>query len=200
MSDKVVGYACVGTMIAVVVANLVMVNKVTELKDEVLQLRTDVGELRTSVGEIKKDVVEVQKQVVLYRSKDRLTVSAKDMHCLAMNIFNEAGVEDRAGKIAVAQVTLNRLNTGKWGNTICDVVYAKAQFSWTRDRKKRWKQPKGDLWNASVAIAADFVHKGRRVKGLEGSGFYHTDYIKQPTWAIDMKVVHRVGSHIFYGV
>ena len=193
MSDKFVGYACVGTMIALVVANMMVVSKVTELKDEVFHLRTDVGE-------IKKDVVAVQKQVVMYLSKDRLAVSAKDMHCLAMNIFNEAGVENNAGKIAVAQVTLNRLNTGRWGNTICSVVYAKAQFSWTLDRKKRWAQPKGDLWNDSVAIAADFVHKGRRVKGLEGSGFYHADYIKQPAWAADMKIVHRVGSHIFYGV
>lgn len=165
------------------VSNLVVLQKVSKIEQEVEQ--------------VKKDVKEVQK-VVLYKTKERLQVSQKEIDCLAKNIFFEAGVEDRAGKLAVAQITLNRLKSGRWGKDICSVVYAKAQFSWTLDKKKKHSQPKGELWEASKKVAYEFVNVGKRVKGLENSEFYHTDYIRQPNWAKGMQVVHKVGQHIFY--
>lgn len=155
-----------------------------------------VNKLSEDVEQVKQDVKEVQ-QVVLYKSKERLSVTDKEFECLARNIFYEAGIEERAGKVAVAQVTVNRLRTGRWGNDLCSVVYSKAQFSWTLDRKKRWKQPKGPLWQESLQVAHDFVHKGKRVKGLEASTYYHADYV-QPYWRNHVVKIQQVGQHIFY--
>ena len=169
-------------IVGILVANVLTLQKVNQVQQE--------------VAEVKKEVAQVQ-QVVLYKSKEKVQLSAKEMDCLAKNIFFEAGVEDKAGKVAVAQVTLNRLKSGKWGNDLCKVVYAKAQFSWTLDKKKRNSQPKGELWQQSVAVAKAFA-EGKRVKGLEDSTYYHTNYIPKPNWAHGMKVAHRVGQHIFY--
>lgn len=155
-----------------------------------------VSKLTEDVEQVKQDVKEVQ-QVVLYKTNERLTVTDKEFDCLARNIFYEAGIEDRAGKVAVAQVTLNRLRTGRWGKDICSVVYARAQFSWTLDKKKRWAQPKGQLWKESLQVANDFVHKGKRVKGLEDSTYYHADYVK-PYWRNHVVKIQQVGQHIFY--
>jgi spore germination cell wall hydrolase CwlJ-like protein len=157
---------------------------------------TKVEQLTKEVAHVKEEVKEVQK-VVLYRSQERLKVTDKEFDCLARNIFYEAGIEDKAGKVAVAQVTLNRLRTGRWGDDLCKVVYAKAQFSWTLDKKKRWAKPKGELWHESLNVAAEFVHKGKRVKGLEDSTYYHADYVN-PYWNKHVVKVQQIGQHIFY--
>ena len=131
------------------------------------------------------------------KTKDKVKLTKQEFECLARNVYHEAGVESAAGKIAVAQVTLNRVKSKKWGKGICDVVYSKAQFSWTLTKKKRWAQPKGKLWEASVE-AVKQVEEGTRVQQLMSSLFYHTDYIKKPNWADPSLVVAKVGQHIFY--
>ncbi len=56
-------------------------------------------------------------------------VSEEDAYLLACLVCSEAGYESYEGKLAVANIVLNRLNGGYYGNTIYDVVYARGQFS-----------------------------------------------------------------------
>ncbi len=56
-------------------------------------------------------------------------VSEEDVYLLACTVCAEAGYESYDGKLAVANIILNRLNGGAYGSTIYDVVYAKGQFS-----------------------------------------------------------------------
>jgi spore germination cell wall hydrolase CwlJ-like protein len=74
------------------------------------------------------------------------------LDCLARNIYHEAGYEPFEGKVAVAQVTINRAESGKFPSDICQVVYQKnivyekvlCQFSWycqTPTLKKPMKRP-----------------------------------------------------------
>lgn len=46
----------------------------------------------------------------------------KELLCLARNIYYEAGYESFEGKVAVAQVTINRSENGRFPSTICEVV------------------------------------------------------------------------------
>jgi spore germination cell wall hydrolase CwlJ-like protein len=90
---------------------------------------------------------------------------------------------------------MNRLDTGYWGKTVCDVVYSKDQFSWTRLKKLPKPDPNG--WAEAQSIAWDVLH-GYQVRSLKKSLFYHADYIKAPRWAdVDEKVT-QIGRHIFY--
>lgn len=57
------------------------------------------------------------------------SVSEEDAYLLACTVCAEAGYESYDGKLAVANIILNRLNGGAYGSTIYDVVYAKGQFS-----------------------------------------------------------------------
>ena len=70
-----------------------------------------------SIAEAKTNIFDVDKHPILY--------NRKDVACLAKNIYFEAGTESMLGKMAVAQVTINRVKNGYWGDTICDVVNAK---------------------------------------------------------------------------
>ena len=136
-------------------------------------------------------------KAILTQDTKKVKYSAKEVMCLAKNIFHEAGVESKKGKIAVGQVTLNRVATGRWGDNICDVVYAKAQFSWTLDRNKVNEKPQGELWEESKR-AAYRVLKGERIKALTTSLFYHTDYIATPRWVDRKAKVAQIDQHIFY--
>jgi spore germination cell wall hydrolase CwlJ-like protein len=49
----------------------------------------------------------------------------KQLDCLARNIYHEAGGEPFEGKVAVAQVTINRTENGAFPSDICQVVYQK---------------------------------------------------------------------------
>ena len=181
---------------ALLVINGTVLVKQMQNDDEVLEIKTQIREVRTGQAEIQKRVERVE-QVVLVKTRQQVAMSDKDLDCLAKNIYHEAGVEDRAGKIAVAQVTLNRLNEGRYGNSVCSVVYARSQFSWTLDKQKRFAKPKGQLWEESRRVALEF-QRGTRVKGLEDSTHYHADYIRDPKWAKAKKVVKQIGQHIFY--
>jgi spore germination cell wall hydrolase CwlJ-like protein len=174
--------------IGLLVANILVLSRIGDI-DHKLDKTED------SIEEIKQEI-DVIKEVV-FDSGQRVNITQRERECLTKNIFHEAGVEPFEGKIAVAQVTFNRLNSGRWGNDICSVVYAKKQFSWTLSQKKVNEKPKGKLWRDSVA-AKDAFLSGLRVKNLEKSKHYHTDYIKKPYWSKEKSVAARVGQHIFY--
>ncbi len=58
-----------------------------------------------------------------------IQLSAADYDCLLKIVESEAGVCDRKGKILVANVVLNRMNSRYFPDTVREVVYQKNQFS-----------------------------------------------------------------------
>ena len=154
-----------------------------------------LGFIQLEVMVVHDDVQEIKQFLV--HTNERLKYTTADAQCLAKNIYHEAGVEPIEGKFAVAQVTLNRLKTGRWGHSICDVVYSKAQFSWTLNKRKVREQPKGELWAESQAVARTVLDKGVRVPSLAQSTYYHADYVK-PLWTKSVVKIQQIGQHIFY--
>lgn len=185
-------YIGIGVITVLQITNTVL-NRDSSKQIRVIQEK--IAPIESEIKEIKKEV-EIIKGA-MYQSERVVTLSAKDKECLLRNIFFEAGVEDITGKIAVAQITMNRVKTSRWGASVCDVVHARKQFSWTLDSRKVASKPKGKLWEDSVKAKEMFV-SGKRIKGLENSLHYHTDYIKQPKWAKSKTKVLKVGQHIFY--
>lgn len=128
----------------------------------------------------------------------------QDIKCLTLNIFHEARSESESGQRAVASVTLNRVKSKHYPNTICDVVYEKR---WDRIRKRyvgafSWTeldQPpklKSKAWHRAWQIA-ESVYKEKNKNLLHGAVFYHAKRIK-PSWAKTKIVVARIGGHVFY--
>ena len=138
--------------------------------------------------------IDITEDIGFYKVSP-IKISQKDLQCLEKNIYYEAGIEDHAGKIAVAQVTWNRVKNGRWGKSICKVVYARKQFSWTHQNKPA---PKGKLWRLSKQAAQDFIN-GTRILDLKNSLYYHATWMKKkPSWALHKIQVHEIGQHVFY--
>lgn len=144
--------------------------------------------------EVRMDMME-EKLDDIIQVKEQVKYTKNDVECLTKNIYYEARGENTAGKYAVAHVTINRVKTGYWGNSICKVVYAKKQFSWTL--AKKLPRPDSRVWAESEQVARK-VLAGHRVRGLSKSLFYHATYIKDPKWADSRHEAGQIGNHIFY--
>ncbi len=134
-----------------------------------------------------------------------------DEYCLAQNIYFEAGNQPLAGKIAVSQVVLNRLEHGSYPGTVCGVVYDakyfenwkgnmlpvrnQCQFSWFCDGKS--DDPLDTkTWMESLTVARD-VMDGFYGDITEGATHYHNVYVN-PYWADSLNETVVINEHIFY--
>jgi len=135
-----------------------------------------------------KSVLELDRKPILYNTKD--------LKCLAQNIFFEAGTESMLGKIAVGQVTVNRVKIGHWGETVCDVVNAKDQFSWT-NRDDISIDTDSKNYKESLMAAKKVLQERKRLRILRSALFYHADYVL-PNWADKKQKVTTIEKHIFY--
>ena len=128
----------------------------------------------------------------------------RQLECLAQNIYYEAGSEPFEGKAAVAQVTLNRVASGKFPSDICKVVYQKnviidkvvCQFSWYCEQPAARKTYVNNArYEESAAVAKKVLLEGFRLDGLKEALYYHADYVN-PKWGKQKIAV--IGRHIFY--
>lgn len=158
-----------------------------------IALVTILGVQQYQLATISNDVAEI-KEAFITQTSERVNFTDKDHECLAKNIYYEAGIESEHGKYAVAQVTINRLKSGRWGDTVCKVVYSKAQFSWTL--KKKLEKPRGQAWYDSQYIAHKVLN-GERVNPLKEAMYYHADYVS-PFWRHSKEQITQIGRHLFY--
>ena len=128
------------------------------------------------------------------REAHRAAVQRENLTCLARNIYFEARGEPLAGQYAVAEVTMNRKSSPRYPDTVCEVVYQRAAFSWTDF--KRLPEPEGDEWERAQQIA-EAVYYGKRSPVLGGALYYHATRIRPP-WAKEKQRVARIGRHVFY--
>jgi spore germination cell wall hydrolase CwlJ-like protein len=117
-----------------------------------------------------------------------------ELLCLAKNIYYEARGEPINGKIAVAQVTLNRVtHRTEFQSSICGVVYAKNQFSWTMEKHR---EPRGPAWHEAQALAKAVVVGTVHLPDFKAL-YFHNLTVK-PAWNKTKELVARIGNHIFY--
>jgi spore germination cell wall hydrolase CwlJ-like protein len=127
----------------------------------------------------------------------------KQLGCLAKNIYHEAGSEPFEGKVAVAQVTMNRVNSSQFPGDVCKVIYQKnmfyekvvCQFSWTCDREATFRPTNRANYDESMIAAKKVLLEDYRLPSLKDALYYHADYV-HPGWKKEQ--VAKIGHHIFY--
>ena len=128
----------------------------------------------------------------------QLTAEARtQVDCLAENIYYEAGYEPRDGKIAVAMVTLNRVQDPQFPKDICSVVKQRTrstcQFTWFCEHKKT-QNTSAYLQARDIALLV-YANYEKMHDMTRGALFYHADYVN-PRWKLERTAV--IGRHIFY--
>lgn len=142
-------------------------------------------------------------------SYNNLTTEAKQqVDCLADNIYFEAGREPDDGKLAVGLVTMNRVKSGLYPATVCDVVKQRrentCQFTWWCISKTKSKaiarhftEEEIKYYNKAQLVALQVYLNHDTITDItHGAMFYHATYVS-PQWR-GMEKTIEIGQHIFY--
>lgn len=123
----------------------------------------------------------------------------KQVLCMARNLYYEAGSESYEGKLAVAQVTMNRTRHPNFPSTVCDVVYQRIngiyQFSWVGESVKRITNSRA--WEESMSIAKRALteHKVHDTIYKSKAMYFHNTTVN-PEW--NLRYITQIGNHLFY--
>jgi len=157
------------------------------------------------VGAVSNYKFGSMKDMIPTKSKSYVSATSVDrtLDCLAMNIYREAGYESFEGKVAVAQVTLNRVDSPHFPKDVCGVIYQKnvvmekvvCQFSWYCNGVLQKPKPNDEAYNESYIVAKKVLLEGFRLEGLKDALFYHALYVR-PNWPYQK--IATIGNHIFY--
>jgi N-acetylmuramoyl-L-alanine amidase len=114
--------------------------------------------------------------------------------CLARAVYYESKGESLAGQLTVAEVIINRAQSGRFASTLCGVVRQRGQFSFVRGGVIPTPPSASRDWRTAVAIAQIATRDladGSAPRAL----FFHARHVS-PRWRLTR--VATVGNHVFY--
>lgn len=130
--------------------------------------------------------------------------SDEETKWMAHNIYHESRGEPYDGKVAVAIVTINRVRSEMFPNTIKGVVIQPSQFSWYNDGLS--DTPTDTVsYNECLEISKYVISLWKigmidiliRQKGLDGVKWYHNETV-EPKWSDHYQFVAKIGGHFIY--
>ena len=140
-----------------------------------------------------------------------VAVDPSELNCMALNIYHEARGESEVGRLAVANVTMNRVNHRRYPDTICGVVQQgihytnwkgnrmpkrhKCQFSWYCDGKADTVF-ENRAWANSLDLALE-VMMGMHSDITKGATHYYNPHKADPSWAQQYAMTAQHGNHVF---
>lgn len=114
----------------------------------------------------------------------------EELRCMELNIHHEARGESYAGKIAIANVTMNRVRSGIFPDSICKVIKQPNQFSWVSNDTMHTRVTDPDI----KRIAFDTVISRNVEDNTHGAMFFHNKSVDD----FRRKLVAVIGEHKFY--
>jgi spore germination cell wall hydrolase CwlJ-like protein len=114
--------------------------------------------------------------------------------CLALNVYWEARNQSVDGQRLVAEVTMERVATPGFPDTVCGVVWEHRAFSWTEDGKSDTPT------DPEAYLLAQIIANETLLNGCDlctGATHYAT-IDADPYWADDLQIIGMYGNHIFY--
>ena len=108
-------------------------------------------------------------------------LSEDDLFCMVQNLYHEGRGESALGQAAIAHVTLNRVRSPAYPDTVCGVVWQSNQFSWTEDGHSDRMMDLDAIGRAvDIALAAS---RGKIKDPTGGSLHYYAHRKVKPDWA-----------------
>jgi spore germination cell wall hydrolase CwlJ-like protein len=147
-------------------------------------------------------VVQVVQAPVMPAANSVMGQLLAEHKCLSEVLYYEARGEGSVGQKAIAEVVFHRMNHGRYGQSICAVVYGGAkkpgcQFSFACNGDlKRPKQPAA--WHRAEVLAARILTGEIPLRNTTGGATNFHAISVSPVWADTLEKTTQIGSHIFY--
>lgn len=117
-----------------------------------------------------------------------------ELECLATAVYYESKSEPLAGQLAVAEVIINRAESGRFPSSLCGVVKQRGQFSFVRGGRLPAVNKASAHWRTAVAISHIALRELSESKASNAL-FFHARRVS-PGWRLTR--VGIVGNHVFY--
>lgn len=121
-------------------------------------------------------------------------VADSELECLAIAVYFESKSEPLTGQLAVADVIVNRSQSGRFPASICGVVKQRGQFSFVRGGRLPAVARNSAHWRTAVAIAHIARHE-LSASDTPDALYFHARRVS-PRWRLTR--VGSVGNHVFY--
>lgn len=134
---------------------------------------------------------------ILTKPTADISLIDKELKCLALNLYHEARGEGVIGMLLVGHVTLNRVDSKLFPNSICEVVYQDSQFSWVKLIKNHTPKNK-ELYKKALELSKLLMN--RDFDRSNGALFYinRENVNKIPRWVNIYTKVQKYNNHEFY--
>ena len=183
------------------------------MSDDMGEEETEIQETKTSAGEEtvtedsslaeEKEMPEEPEELVQTAAEPAMVTGSSicleesEYQVLLKIVEAEAGGEDLAGRMLVANVVINRVKNESFPNTVTEVVYqregGRAQFS-----------PISDGRISSVSVSQETVDAVQRAMNGEdisaGALYFRSVYSKSSWFDSSLNRVLEHGNHIFYAM
>lgn len=190
--------------IAIMLGNAVVCGAVGYAAYEGTKVATEKKEEVQLLAEEMANELAIEQEAIRVAQEEE----ARQVQCLATNIYYETMASSLIDAMAVTDVVLNRVKHKKYPDTPCEVVHQsylndkgepllnKCQFSWYCDGKADEPQ-NAEAWERSINHAVT-MYVTNQWRGItEGSTHYHATYVN-PSWAKAFTKIAQMGAHIFY--
>ncbi|WP_235924003.1 cell wall hydrolase [Pseudoroseicyclus tamaricis] len=124
-----------------------------------------------------------------------------EWQCLTEALYFEARGESAQGLFAVAEVIMNRVDSGRFPGSVCGVIHQgtgaqyQCQFTYTCDGTPEVVHEQA-AW-ARVGKVARLMLDGADRELTNGATYYHTTAVR-PSWARSFPQTAQIGAHLFY--
>ena len=129
--------------------------------------------------------------------------SIQEIKCLAHAVYHEASGETFDGKMAVANVIINRVHDSRYPNDVCEVVTQPRQFSYLNDSRRHILKIRNSIdqaaFHESLQIAYHLLEHRLWDNTNGATHYYNPKLVDTPRWVGDNEGV-MIGEHIFLAV
>ena len=131
--------------------------------------------------------------VMLGTNVNATNYTEKEVKCLSLSAYHEAGNQGEKGILATVFVVLNRTKDSRFPSTPCKVISSPFQFSWYGKGKvvkdhKTYKEIEKLVVEAVAGKHRDITR---------GSTHFHTTKVR-PSWCNKLTKTVKIGDHVFY--
>lgn len=119
----------------------------------------------------------------------QVSANANELNMLAKVIHGEARGEPYEGKVAVAAVVLNRLQSPEFPNTIADVIFQPRAFT-AIDDGQYYLQPDQSAYQAAMDAL-------RGWDPTDGALYYFNPVTATSAWIWTRQQTGKIGKHVF---
>ena len=174
-----------------------------QLQEYILNLKINTGSINGIIAaqtlsvakqlqaqdSLKADDMAREETARVLQNQAKQAAASQDLEYLARTIYGEARGESFEGKVAVAAVVLNRVESGQYGNSIREVIFQMGAFSAVSDGQYNL-QPD----DASYEAAREALNGS---DPTSGAIYFWNPNTATDSWVYTRTVIRTIGNHVF---